>query len=366
MIGKRLYEDRILFKNRLNRSLHSQNIERNVMVNYSLRSFAIHPIGRLSVLLLLLNCSSQSPSDYSSDFRVVDKYGQLRVEGNKIVSMQGDTVVLEGMSLFWSQWIDTYYNYDCIRWLRDDWHCEVIRAAVGTAHGGYLDNPETEMKKICKVIEACIDLGIYVIVDWHSHKAESEQEESIDFFSEIACLYGDKPNVIYEIYNEPLRVSWDKVVKPYHEAVIASIRNYDPDNIIIVGTTHWSQNIDEAADNPIPDENVAYSLHFYAGTHKQWLRDKALCALDKNIALWVTECGTCNSDGNGPIDHTEFELWYDFMRTHKISWCNWSVSDKLETSAALLPDAEPEGGWSESELSESGKLVRSKIREANL
>jgi endoglucanase len=159
------------------------------------------------------------------------------VQGNKIVDQHGEIVTLEGMSLFWSQWIDKYYNYDCIRWLRDDWHCDIIRIAMGiSGKGGYIDDPEDEMKKVCRVIDGCINLGIYVIIDWHSYKAESKQEEAIAFFSEIARKYGDKPNVIYEIYNEPLQVSWDKVVKPYHKAVISAIRNYDADNIIVAGT----------------------------------------------------------------------------------------------------------------------------------
>jgi len=330
-----------------------------------MKSYKIILILCLSVIVFLSDCSSSINSNNSSKYRIVDRFGQLRVEGKNIVNQRGEPVSLEGMSMFWSQWIDKYYNYDCINWLRDDWHCEVIRAAMAVSHSGYLMNPEEEMKKITTVIDACIELGIYVIVDWHSHRAESEQEEAINFFSEIARRYGDKPNILYEIYNEPLRVSWDKVVKPYHDAVIAAIRNYDPDNIIIAGTPFWSQNVDEAANNPIDDKNVAYTLHFYAGTHKQWLRDRALLAINKNLALWVTEFGTCESNGSGPIDHGELKTWYDFMEEHNLSWCNWSVSDKKETSAVLLPDANSKGGWSDSMLSESGKLIREKIRQIN-
>ncbi|WP_374115461.1 cellulase family glycosylhydrolase [Bacillus atrophaeus] len=45
--------------------------------------------------------------------------------------------------------------------------------------------------------------------------------------------------------------------------------------MIVVGTGTWSQDVNDAADNPLQDKNVMYSLHFYAGTHGQALRDKA-------------------------------------------------------------------------------------------
>jgi len=49
------------------------------------------------------------------------------------------------------------------------------------------------------------------------------------------------------------------------------------------------------------------------------------------------------------------------METKKISWCNWSVCDKDETSAALKPGAGSNGGWPSSVLSPSGILIRDKI-----
>jgi endoglucanase len=305
--------------------------------------------------------TSCSTATLQSDTSIVELYGQLRVEGNRIVSAGGDTVAIRGMSLFWSQWIGKYYNYDCIQWLRDDWKCTVVRAALAVESGGYLENPETEMAKVRTVIDACIDLGIYVIIDWHDHHAQRHEAESIEFFTELADEYGDLPNIIYEIYNEPQYVTWADSIKPYAEAVISEIRAIDPDNIIVVGTPTWSQDVDVAANNPIDDENVVYALHFYAATHKQWLRNKAITAMNKGIALWVTEFGTCESSGSGVLDYTETENWFNFMDQHMISWCNWSIADKDETSAALVSGASPTGGWSDSDISESGSLIRDEI-----
>lgn len=276
-----------------------------------------------------------------------------------MVNQNDNPVALRGMSLFWSQWMGKYYNYDCIKWLRDDWNCDVIRAALGIgSDSGYLAFPDIEMKKITEVIDAGIELGIYVVVDWHSHFAERSTDAAVIFFSKIAEEYGGYPNIIYEIYNEPLIVSWDTIIKPYSETVIAAIRKFDPDNIIIVGTPRWSQDVDVAAKNPIAGRNIAYAFHFYASTHKQNFRDKCQVAIDSGLALWASEFGTCFSDGDGDINYEELTAWMNFMNKYKISWCNWSVADKPETSSILKPNADPRGGWSTDMLTESGILIR--------
>lgn len=321
----------------------------------------------LLALLFIVTFSQcrNTPDEAEIRRRVVDDNGQLSVFGTNIVNEQGDTTVLQGMSMFWSQWNDKHYNYKCIKWLRDDWHVDVIRLALAVEYDGYLENPKKEKKKITRLIEVCLDLGIYVIVDWHSHLAEESTQEAVDFFSQIARDYGEYPNVLYEIYNEPLNVSWDTVVKPYLDTVIAAIRLYDPDNIIIVGSPNWSQNVDEASDNPIDDENVAYSLHFYAATHKESLREKASYAIENGLALWVTEFGTVEANGDGDMDYKELGIWFYFMEEHKLSWCNWSVADKDESASILKPGTRVKGNWKEEDLTESGKYIRDKLRAVN-
>lgn len=302
-------------------------------------------------------------SSYSAQKTAVGQHGWLQVKGNKIVNERGESVILRGMSLFWSQWIGKYYNVEAIKWLKEDWNCEIVRAAMAVEAGGYLTNPEREKKEIETVINAAIDLGIYVIIDWHDHNAHRHIPQAQEFFAEMAKKYGNKPNVIYELWNEPLNIhDWGSVIKPYHEAVIPKIREYAPRSLIVCGTQTWSQDVDKAARDPLKFDNVAYTLHFYAATHKQGLRNKALKALQSGIAIFVTEWGTSEASGNGKLDYDETQRWLDFMKEHQLSWCNWSLADKRETSAALMPAASPNGGWSTNELSPSGLIVRSELR----
>lgn len=258
-----------------------------------------------------------------------------------------------------------YWNAEVVNWLTLDWEVSIVRAAMGVdENGGYIYN-KTEKAKVETVVDAAIEAGIYVIIDWHSHHAEDYTQQAVDFFSEMAQKYGQHPNVIYEIYNEPLAVSWTGTIKPYAESVISAIRAEDPDNLIIVGTPNWSQNVDDVIDNKFEGVNIAYGFHFYASesSHYNNLFNKAESAINADIPLFVTEWGVSEASGNGDFNKIWTNEWLDFMDDHQLSWCNWSVADKSETSAALLPGANEQGGWTNSELSESGIFIRNFLRE---
>ena len=293
--------------------------------------------------------------------------GAITTQGNKVL-FGGQAGSIAGVSLFWGNdgWGgDKFYNADVVKWLKQDWNIKLIRVAmgVGPEEGGYIMSPESNVRRVKTVVNAAIENGIYVIIDWHTHNAEDYKQQAIEFFAEMSDIYGDYNNVIYEVYNEPLSVSWTGVIKPYAEDVIAAIRANDPDNLVIVGTPTWSQRVDEAANSPITRfSNIAYTLHFYAGTHKQDIRNLAMTALSKNIPLFVTEWGTVNANGDGGVNQAETQTWMNFLKANGISHANWALNDKLEGSSALVVGASISGGWTDAQLTTSGKLVKSIIK----
>ena len=289
----------------------------------------------------------------------------LSVQGNQIKA-NGQPASFSGNSLFWSNtgWGgEKYYNANAVAWLKSNWKSTLVRAAMGVDEsGGYLSDPVNNKNRVLAVADAAIANDMYVIIDWHSHRAEQNQAQAIAFFQDMARRYGNTNNVIYEIYNEPLHVSWSGTIKPYAQAVIAAIRAIDLDNLIVVGTPTWSQDVDVASRDPITGyANIAYTLHFYAGTHGQFLRDKAQTALNNGIALFVTEWGTVNADGNGAVATSETNAWVAFMKQRKLSNANWALNDKSEGASALVPGASSSGGWGASQLTASGTLVKSII-----
>jgi endoglucanase len=297
----------------------------------------------------------------------VKTHGQLKVEGTKLLDEKGNPVVLRGMSYGWHNFWPRFYNPESVKWLYEDWGCTVVRAAMGVEpKDGYLEKPEWSKEKIRAVVDGAIKEGVYVIIDWHSHNINLK--EAKEFFTEMATTYGKYPNVIYEIFNEPDKETW-KEVKAYSTEVISAIRAVDPDNIILVGNPHWDQDIHIVADDPLTGfNNLMYTVHFYAATHKQSLRERCDKALAKGIPIFISESAGMEASGDGPINDEEWRKWIEWAESNEVSWVTWSVSDKNETCSVLLPAAGSTGGWKDNEMKESGiksrSLIRSLTREA--
>ena len=292
----------------------------------------------------------------------VQSWGQLHVEGTDIVNESGNAIQLQGMSLFWSQWEPDFYEYNTIKWLRDDWCNNIVRAACGVEdNGSPFYGMEFQLEKARTVIDAAIDLNMYVLVDWHAHYATYNTAAAKTFFSTIAQEYGNYPNIIYETFNEPIGYSWNDL-KPYHEDIINEIRKYDANNIIVCGTPEYSACPDAVIGNAINKSNIAYTLHYYAGSHFQDYRNRANAARGNGLCVFVTEYGLVNADGNGNVNEGSANNWWNWMNENNISHCNWSMCDKNEGSAALTPGTSAGGFWNDNQLTWSGGLVRGHLK----
>jgi len=295
----------------------------------------------------------------------VSKHGQLKVQGVHLVDKNNQPVVLRGVSFGWSNWYGKFYTGQTIDWLVSDWKCSVVRAAMGVEpDGAYISNPQLQTELVTNVIEGAIKNDIYVIIDWHSHGIRTQ--EAVEFFKKMATKYGKYPNIIYEIFNEPVRQSWQEV-DAYSETVIQAIRAIDKNNVILVGSTHWDQDIHLVADSPITGySNLMYTLHFYAATHKDDLRKRADYALSKGLPLFVSECAAMEASGDGQLDKDSWNTWLDWMEKNQISWACWSLSSKNESCSMIKDDSvDPKGPWSGNDLKEWGTMVRGMIREKN-
>lgn len=290
----------------------------------------------------------------------VAENGWLQVKGTRLCSEAGQPALLHGMSSHGLQWYPQFAGERAIA-NTAGFGANVFRAAMYTGEGGYLSQPEAIKQRAIEAVDAAVRQDMYVILDWHilsdgnpmDHLAEAES-----FFAEMAERYQDQPAVLYEICNEPNgNVDWARDIRPYAQRVVGAIRRYSPKSVILIGSGTWSQDIHLAAADPLEEENLMYTLHFYAGTHGKWLRDRAEDALEKGLPLFVSEWGTSSADGSGGVFLDEAAVWLDFLEEKGISWVNWSLCDKGETSAALKPGTDPSARWTEKDLTPSGKFV---------
>ena len=299
----------------------------------------------------------------------VSRHGQLKVQNGVMVNSRNEAPQLRGISLSWSIWGGRkYYNPDVVNWLADDFKINLLRISMAVEpDSGYLKDPVAQEKLVTGVVDAAIKKGLYVLIDWHDHHADKNLQQSKAFFAKMAQRYNGVPNVIYEIWNEPEKEAWP-TIKNYAVEVIKEIRKYDQKNIIVVGSPFWDQHVDVAAKDPITGQNnIAYSFHFYASdnNHQEGLMARADEAIRLQLPLFVTEWGVGEANGDGIFDLQRNAKWMNWMEKHQLSWANWNITDKKETTAILMPGANTRGKWSTAELTPAGQYIRAKLIELN-
>lgn len=296
--------------------------------------------------------------------------GRLHVKGTKLVDKKGHEVQLRGVSTHGLSWYPQYVNDKCFAQLHDKWGANVVRLAMYTEeYNGYCSGDAKNRSDLKKLIKKGVRLAkkhkMYVIVDWHilsDGNPNSHKKEAKAFFREMSREFKGYNNVIYEICNEPNNgTSW-KEIKSYARSVISTIRKNDKKAVIVVGTPTWSQDVDQAAADPIKGDNIMYALHFYAATHKTDLRNKMTAAINKGLPVFVTEYGICDASGNGVIDKKEADRWVQTMDEYGVSYIAWNLSNKQESSSIIKSSCPKVSGFKKSELSDEGRWLYNLLR----
>jgi len=307
----------------------------------------------------------------------VSCYGKLQVKGKDIVGSKTGTtpVQVKGVSMGWSNtgWeSDAYFNANTVNAMVDLWKAEIIRAPLGVGNFGSYTSSENNRKlnkeRVENVIKAAIDKDVYVIIDWHSHNAHKETNDAKEFFYEMAGKYGNNDHVIFEIYNEPVSITW-AAIKEYADEIVKAIRQYS-NNLILVGTPFYSQRPHDVKNNVVtdPKNNTAYVVHFYANTHPlREFRSAIETTQSRNQAVFVSEWGTCHSDGGQNANlHTHSaansDEWHAFLDEKKISSCAWELNYKNQAASYFSKYFNPataahDDFINENNLRESGKYI---------
>jgi fibronectin type 3 domain-containing protein len=198
----------------------------------------------------------------------------LHVDGNQIKDAAGNAVTLRGVSILAPE-----HNNECttcnrkplsemLSWQADavkGWNSRVVRLQITTAK--VIDPVTSFATNIDPYVQQAIAKGLYVIVDLHLvanyGTGGVPQSYVMNFWNYVAPRYANTPNVIFEVFNEPINpdnwVTWKNYIQP----VVTSIRAVAPNNLILVGGPQWSTRVNSAVTNPITGGNIVYVYHLY-------------------------------------------------------------------------------------------------------
>lgn len=299
-------------------------------------------------------------------------HGELSVVGPDLVDEDGEKFQLIGISTHGLQWFHRYVNFDTFDSLHNEFGINVIRLALCTAEGGYCEaDPSTKeflYQKVAEGIRIATELDMYVIVDWHMVGAEDPKDknpmyykdEAIEFFGRITKEFKDYKNILYEIMNEPNGDTTWESCKKYANSVIPVIRE-NTNAIVLVGNPHWTANLNVVMRDPLVGyENIMYTYHFYANGHTN--QDQVKKAYDNGFPVFISEHGGMESSGDGPIDYTSIERWYEILDKRNISYVAWNLSNSKGSASILKHGATSLTDFSDENLKEWGVWYKAWVR----
>lgn len=341
---------------------------------------------------------------------------RLEIDGNLIVTENGEQVTLRGVSVIdpkraaeerernAPEMVDLLTDED------DGWHADVIRIPVqpidvGNHPSGRPPDPiaftEEELETYLEtyldpVVERCAEAGAYAIVDFHRHWTPLEwgdeetgevneelREEVVEFWDAVAPRYADDDHVLYEVYNEPTEPGmWDETGQDWVDDVwrlflefiqppVDAIRKHT-DTVTLVGSPSWYQSPEGALIEPVDGENLAYTYHIYPGHDASEERawdgvagsGQGVEGVYEEYPLFVTEFGWRDYDDDllgGTTDEfgEPFVEWLE--SSDAIHWTAWVADTWWEP--ALFDDDWQLLGRDAGSTADAGEYVRRAIEQ---
>lgn len=274
----------------------------------------------------------------------------IRVQGNRLVDDMGAPVVLRGVSFSDPDRLDK-----ADRWNRGyfqaaaDWNANLVRFPVHPP-AWRERGMEAYLHLLDQGVEWASELGMYVIIDWHSignlvteqffrpPRYNTTRAETLHFWGTIAGRYAGNPTVaFYELFNEPTdfngtlgRLTWTEH-REVMEEIISAITEHNPDAIPLVAGPDFGYDLSGVSDEPVRRPGVAYVSHPYPQKREppwedEWERDFGFVA--DTYPVLATEFGFMSEDSPGahvPVigDETYGDAIVGFFESKGISWTAW-------------------------------------------
>ena len=292
----------------------------------------------------------------------------IRVDGNRFVDESGATFTFRGVSI-----ADPSKLLSDNRWDRRifeevrAWGANTVRLPVHPSAWRFRGK-DRYLALIDDAVRWCNELGMYLIVDWHSigylptelyqhDMYKTTRQETLEFWRDIAFRYQGVATVaVYELFNEPTtqgdtlgRRDWAEW-KRHNEYLIDMIYARDRSVIPLVAGFNWAYDLQPVRNAPIERDGVAYAAHPYPQKAKPAVPSKKnfFAAWDsvwgfvaERHPMILTEIGWVREDGYGahiPVidDGSYGPMIAEYIDAKGLSWTAW-VSDP-DWSPVLIDD----------------------------
>jgi endoglucanase len=299
----------------------------------------------------------------------------IRVNGTRFVTPHGDTVLFRGLAISDPDKIDHQGHWGRNHFLKvKEMGATVVRIPVHPI-AWRERTPAKYLALLDQAVEWCSDLGMYVMIDWHSignlrmglfqdPAYTTTLQETNEFWRTIARHFkGHNTPAFYELFNEPTlangqlgRMSWSEW-KRINEDIISVIRAFDKEKIILVAGLDWAYDLTPLLIEPLTVEGIGYVTHPYP--HKRtkpyepkWEEDFGFAA--SRYPVVATEFGFSLGHGSH-ADNSEYgTAIIAYLESKGISWVGWIFD----------PDWYPRlfESWDTYKLTQSGEFFKQALQ----
>ena len=267
----------------------------------------------------------------------------VRVVGAHFINANGDTILFRGLSIADPDKIEH----------QGHWNKHLFEKVqeMGTALVRIPVHPlawrnrgsEEYLKLLDQAVDWCAELGMYVIIDWHSignlemelfqnPEYNTTKRETYEFWRVISRHFvGNTTVAFYEIFNEPTvdfgklgTMSWAQW-KTINENVIRLIRSYDKEKVPLVAGLDWAYDLSPLRNEPIDAEGIGYVTHPYSIKRRppyegKWEEDFGFAAGQYPVVATEFGFGPSKFPGDN-YDYANAIVGY--LEKNKISWVCW-------------------------------------------
>ena len=320
------------------------------------------------------NLDINNPADNPN----MKKLSLVKVKGSRFVNMQGDTILFRGVAIADPDKLDQQRHWNKTLFVKvQEFGTTIVRIPIHPA-AWRARTPSKYLLLLDQAVSWCTDLGLYVIIDWHSignlgmelfqdPVYNTTQKETYEFWRIISAHFkGNNTIAFYEIFNEPTlaggmlgSMSWSEW-KKINENIIHLIRAYDNEKIPLVAGLDWAYDLTPLHIEPIEADGIGYVTHPYQLKRRppyepKWDEDFGFAA--DRYPVVATEFGLSlgKQSREGSAEYGKAIITY--LENKKMSWICW-VFDP-EWYPRLIES------WDTFKLTESGEFFRQALLRKN-